>query len=178
MHTRKIREAFSEIDFSRTPRTVKNSHLALNLQTHEFDTLLTLLEAAQFWNLPLKDWRTSDLDGSTWTLERVKNGKYHAITRWSPFSPFPKNDDLVEGDLESLSQERVYLEGQITAVFTYLWALSGEANERLPDLSSKNQFLEKYTSPLDGLQILDSVVSKACLVFPIHAEIYASRRMR
>jgi hypothetical protein len=37
-----------------------------------------------FWTLPRHDRNSAGLDGSSWILEGVQDGKYHVIDRWSP----------------------------------------------------------------------------------------------
>ena len=38
-----------------------------------------------FWEQPFKiDAGIIGLDGATWTIEGIKNGKCHVVTRWSP----------------------------------------------------------------------------------------------
>ena len=61
------------------------------LKPDEWDRLLALLDAAGFWTLPFDDPEdTPDeqgnericLDGSRWTIEGVRLGQYHAVSRY------------------------------------------------------------------------------------------------
>jgi hypothetical protein len=47
------------------------------------DSLLKKIEEAGFWRLPTNDSRIG-LDGSSWIVEGVNDGNYHAVNRWSP----------------------------------------------------------------------------------------------
>lgn len=123
----KVRVASNE-DFSRSLRVVRNSRVGF--ETHEFTALLSLLEAGRFWNLPSEAWLSAGLDGSSWTLEGIKDGKYHCIARSNPFLPFGENTPLKD-DVSRLTPERAYSEGRLTAAFIFLWTLSGEASEEL-----------------------------------------------
>jgi hypothetical protein len=44
---------------------------------------LHLLDKANFWDLPVRDERFG-LDGTTFIIEGVKDGKYQVVKRWSP----------------------------------------------------------------------------------------------
>jgi hypothetical protein len=44
---------------------------------------LHLLDKANFWHLPVRDARAG-LDGMTFIIEGVKDGKYQVVKRWSP----------------------------------------------------------------------------------------------
>jgi hypothetical protein len=55
-----------------------------------FQTFSSLLEAAQYWNLPTFE-ESDGLDGSQVLLEGIRNGKYHIVDRWSPHeTPYAK----------------------------------------------------------------------------------------
>src|SRR5262245_28658085 len=44
---------------------------------------LHLLDKANFWHLPVRDERRG-IDGATFIIEGVKDGKYQVVQRWSP----------------------------------------------------------------------------------------------
>ena len=61
------------------------------LKPEEWSSLLALVEAASFWTLPYDDpGQKPDaqgnericLDGSHWTIEGVRRGQYHAVSRY------------------------------------------------------------------------------------------------
>lgn len=53
------------------------------LTIEETEALLSQIEAADFWNLPVEGGDMG-FDGSEWVFEGVKNGSYHFLYRWSP----------------------------------------------------------------------------------------------
>lgn len=110
-----------------TYRVVRDSRLPI--EPEEFKAFRTLLRASSFWNLPTEDWQSLGLDGSSWVLEGVKDGKYHRVERSNPF--IHGTGTPLDGDLKKLPPDRIYSEGRLIAAFMYLWALSGEANEKL-----------------------------------------------
>ncbi|MEN8166649.1 MAG: pilus assembly protein PilP [Pseudomonadota bacterium] len=50
----------------------------------DISRFLALLKSMDFWNMQIGDLLHPNLDGSTWVLEGIKKGVFHAITRWSP----------------------------------------------------------------------------------------------
>jgi hypothetical protein len=54
-----------------------------NLTKEEWNKFTTLLESANYWNMPNEN---EDLghDGAEWILEGVKENRYHIVDRWSP----------------------------------------------------------------------------------------------
>ena len=63
------------------------------LKPEEWSRLLALINKARFWNMPYAEKKiepnekgelTICLDGSEWVLEGVKDGKFHAVTRYCP----------------------------------------------------------------------------------------------
>lgn len=123
---RQIEERVGD-SFDSSLRLVRNSRIPID--PGEFNGFKTLLEGGSFWDLPGEDWQPLGLDGSTWVLEGIKNGKYHRVERCNPFIPCARSP--LEDDLKKLSPERAYSEGRLIAGFMYLWGLSGEANEKL-----------------------------------------------
>ncbi len=47
---------------------------------------LALMKAMDFWNMPAREQRLPGHDGSTWVLEGIRKGVFHAVSRWSPKS--------------------------------------------------------------------------------------------
>jgi hypothetical protein len=85
------------------------------LRSQEWDRLRELLNAADYWELPFvvaesapnrKGEMTVCLDGSEWTLEGVRRGRFHVVSRNCP----PK--------------------GNFTAIGKYLITLSGPGGRR------------------------------------------------
>lgn len=117
----------------RYTKLVRDSRLAL--QDQETESFVSILTAAQFWRMPAEDFRRQGLDGSTWTLEGIRDGKYHKVVRDNPFlsvEVFEKIEKLGGPEAyPALSTKDAYGEGLLAAAFAYLWALSGEANEEL-----------------------------------------------
>jgi len=65
------------------------------LREKEWNRLLDLLKEAQFWDLPFLEKQpepnergeeTICVDGSDWTIEGVKQGHYHVVSRYCPDS--------------------------------------------------------------------------------------------
>ena len=54
------------------------------LTNEEWSKIQGLLQNANFWSMPSKDSRESGLDGVWFILEGRKDGKYHAVERWTP----------------------------------------------------------------------------------------------
>lgn len=98
-------------------------------------TLEVLLTAAEFGKMPGTDERFPGLDGSTWTLEAVRGGTYHKVVRDNPFLSVRLFEDLEKHgqtvQLPTLNPPQAYGQGLLAAVFSYLWALSGEDAEKL-----------------------------------------------
>jgi len=55
----------------------------INIYQKQVTNFLQLLDKANFWHLPARDERFG-LDGTTWIIEGVKDGKYQVEKRWSP----------------------------------------------------------------------------------------------
>ena len=113
--------------FMTSYRLVRNSDV--RLESEEFANFKALLEASLFWDLPTEEWMEAGMDGSSWTLEGVKAGKYHAVKRSSPLTIGPQTP--LGSDVKRLAPERALLEGRLVAAFVYLWGLAGDSNEKL-----------------------------------------------
>lgn len=100
---------------------------SLQASPPEVASFLTLIGGSEFWKAPAADWREPGLDGSTWTLEGIRDGQYHKTTRINPFVP-AKFAATAPG-WEKLGPERSYAEGLLSAAFAYLWALGGSPGE-------------------------------------------------
>jgi hypothetical protein len=57
------------------------------LTKQEVSEFLKKLEACKFWEMPTEGGRHGK-DGEAWLAEGVKEGRYHAVTRWKPYGPF------------------------------------------------------------------------------------------
>lgn len=54
-----------------------------SLSAEEWQKFMILLENNCFWGM--RSWNDNlGLDGTTWILEGVKNGRHHLVARWSP----------------------------------------------------------------------------------------------
>ena len=53
------------------------------LDQREWCGFMEKLEQADYWNLPLEEHDDGN-DGAQWILEGVREGRYHAVDRWSP----------------------------------------------------------------------------------------------
>ncbi len=77
------------------------------LSSGEWCLLRDALATSDFWNMSVVDEKLGGLDGSEWILEGIRNGRYHAVKRWSPES------------------------GKYFELGSYLLALSGRSKESL-----------------------------------------------
>lgn len=120
---RRIQEEIFHVSF----RLVRDSRIPL--EGEEYASFGMLVKASSFWKLPTEDWMPPGLDGSSWVLEGVKEGKYHRVERGNLFY----NADVLQLDEEMgrLSPGRLYSEGRLAALFTYIWALSGDTTGEL-----------------------------------------------
>ncbi|MDR3736695.1 MAG: SLOG family protein [Acidobacteriaceae bacterium] len=62
-----------------------------DLSADEWSSLVAVIDAAQFWDLPIEDKSRRGLDGEIWDIEGWRKGQSHRISRWSP------NDEMVLG---------------------------------------------------------------------------------
>lgn len=62
-------------------RTVRSEQRSLSVD--EVNHWLSLLEAVDFWKMSTFD-EEMGVDGATWLLEGVRDGKHHVVERWSP----------------------------------------------------------------------------------------------
>lgn len=56
------------------------------LSKPETESFLQAIKAAGFWTLPGPIPPNAGMDGAEWSVEGVKDGNYHVVTRWSPTS--------------------------------------------------------------------------------------------
>lgn len=104
----------------------------LKLKSEETRSFAALLEAAGFWSMPEGDHRRQGLDGSTWILEGIRDGKYHKVSRENPFLEVKTFEEVEKhSGLPPLTAGQAYGEGLLAAAFAYLWALAGETGEEL-----------------------------------------------
>jgi hypothetical protein len=119
---RKVNEKEGTVSYT---RLAEDSSLKASPQA--VASFRTLIDGSEFWKAPAADWREPGLDGSTWTLEGIRDGQYHKITRMNPFVA-AKFAATAPG-WEKLGPERSYAEGLLSAAFAYLWALGGSPGE-------------------------------------------------
>ena len=105
-------------------RLIRDSRFKLTQK--EVNNFLQLIEAAGFWDLPQSDYREPGLDGSSWTLEGVKNGKFNKIKRSNPLI-LPSKSTLPE--MLKLSPDRMFREGMFTSACLFLLVFANEADE-------------------------------------------------
>jgi len=60
-----------------------NESKTIHASKQQVADFLHLLDKANFWDLPVRDERFV-LDGTTFIIEGVKDGKYQVVKRWSP----------------------------------------------------------------------------------------------
>lgn len=119
---RKVDEQKGTVSYT---RLTEDSSIKASPQ--EVASFLTLIEGSEFWKTHAADWREPGLDGSTWTLEGIRDGQYHKVTRINPFVP-AKFATTAPG-WEKLGPERSYAEGLLSAALAWLWALGGSPGE-------------------------------------------------
>lgn len=54
------------------------------LAADQWEKMQAQIQRIDFWTQPAEDPTPSGLDGSTWILEGLTQGKYHFAARWSP----------------------------------------------------------------------------------------------
>jgi len=72
------------------------------------DAFLRLLSAAEFWSMPppRPRMRVVLMGGSSWMLEAIRGGVYHAVNRGEPLSPaFRDAVDFLLGNLGNVNIE-------------------------------------------------------------------------
>ena len=78
-----------------------------NLESDEIKSLIEMMEKYNYWKMPFDENFSGGQDGSRWIIEMLKDGKYHAISRWTPqYRERYENDVLVKvdriGDLDAV----------------------------------------------------------------------------
>jgi hypothetical protein len=66
-------------------KLIRSRTIAINAEAMK--GVLEEIEKSNFWNEPFEEKQNEDviqLDGAEWTFEGAKDGKYHAVSRWSP----------------------------------------------------------------------------------------------
>lgn len=56
------------------------------LSQDEWDAFMRLLEYSCYWEQPTEDTKDRGFDGAQWILEGFREGRYHAVDRWTPQS--------------------------------------------------------------------------------------------
>jgi len=84
---------------------VIDSHL--KLIPANINNLFNVIEKYDFWNTPTQNPYFKGLDGSTWIIEGLKEGKYHYIERWCPL----QHENVASGiGLKMLGLSRVKID--------------------------------------------------------------------
>ncbi|HYH79454.1 MAG TPA: hypothetical protein VEX86_06645 [Longimicrobium sp.] len=65
------------------PQELWSTHQRV-LTAGEAESLRGALAAARFWSLPAKGAAAPGQDGTSWVMEGVRDGFYHATERWEP----------------------------------------------------------------------------------------------
>jgi hypothetical protein len=66
-------------------RLIRSKKITVNPEM--MNEVLEEIQKSNFWNETLEEKPAENeiqLDGAEWTFEGAKNGKYHAVSRWSP----------------------------------------------------------------------------------------------
>ena len=119
---RKVNEQDGTVSYTRLAEAS-----SIKATPQEIASFLTLIAGSEFWKTPAADWREPGLDGSTWTLEGVRDGQYHKVTRINPF--VAAKFAAAPPTWEKLGPERSYAEGLLSAALAWLWARSGSPGE-------------------------------------------------
>lgn len=124
-----VKEIQSESKGPGSRRTYLVSSKVIKLSKKQLNSLLKELDNASFWTLPCADWKSPGPKGSEWKLEAVRDGKYHQLTRCSPFRAVSNSCP----EKKSMGQDckRACNEGDLLCVLSCLWKLSGESCQGL-----------------------------------------------
>lgn len=134
--TKKARMVEEDLVLKNT-KLVKNSTLRCNSQ--QILSFLRLLDKAEIWTLPEKDWSEttliqdepiadSILDGSVWTIEAIKDGKYRKLTRRGLNGVILSVPDEI---IDQIGARRIYKEGILYSACIWLWVLGDESAEEI-----------------------------------------------
>ena len=93
------------------PKNIIKNEVFLLTKTH-LKNFKRFLKGSQFWNLSSENG-SGGLDGATWILEGIKNGKYHYTKRWSPLPPYFGWRVKMNGKKIVLERENPPLEQQV-----------------------------------------------------------------
>lgn len=111
-------------------KLIKDS--ALRCDAEQIESFLRLIEPADIWTLPEECWtETLDLtiaDGSCWTMEVIKDGKYRKLLRRSPPTMLSQLPDEIIGKIEP---RRIFQEGILLSACVWLWVLGDESDEEI-----------------------------------------------
>ncbi|MFA6570337.1 MAG: hypothetical protein WCT77_03795 [Bacteroidota bacterium] len=92
------------------PENAIMSNCLLQLFPYEIESFLKIIDNNCFWDILSANPYSRGLDGSTWIIEGIKNGKYHFIERWAPM----QTDKVVAGiglcmiGLSRMKFDRIY----------------------------------------------------------------------
>lgn len=120
-----------------TTKLVKNSKLRCN--SRQVQSFVRLVEQAEMWTLPETDWTettviqgepvaNSIMDGSVWTIEAIKDGKYRRLTRMSPGTVISLMPDEI---VDQIGAKRIFREGILFSACVWLWVLGDESDEEI-----------------------------------------------
>lgn len=83
-----------------------------SISTEKYDTLIDIIEQANFWKLHTEKSNENGMDGSEWIIEAYKNGNYHMVFRWTPrkgqFEKFKAIGDHLISISEIKKEELIY----------------------------------------------------------------------
>ena len=71
----------------------------------EINSFIETIEKYDYWKMPFDEEDSGGCDGSEWIIELLKDGKYHAISRWSP--EYKEQHQLIDGQWEIYSLDRI-----------------------------------------------------------------------
>jgi len=74
------------------------------LEPDEIKSFIETIEKYDYWEMPF-DEDFGGCDGSEWIIELLKDGKYHAISRWSP--THREQERYIGGQWEVYSLDRI-----------------------------------------------------------------------
>ena len=80
-----VKVADGEAGFNSPDRKVIQD-VSRSLTPEETQAFLRKIERSGFWSMPASTRHLAE-DGADWIMEGEKNGKFHAVKRWSPCTP-------------------------------------------------------------------------------------------
>lgn len=81
----------------------------IELGSEDMVSLVSGFQKSEYWELPTLDPDADlGLDGSEWLLEAVHEGKYHAVSRWSPDEGPVRELGLMLLEMSGLPIDKIY----------------------------------------------------------------------